>query len=419
MTQINVPKVTVNIESANVDLSVDIPTAVAPVAPFCNLATFGFGGPYPKTLTISQLGEQATVTAGVGGGSGGVLAAIASKSTTGNISVETEVVSNSGGDAGLIGPVFTQLLDAGSITLGVVITLQGGGMGQLLDIATFTTIGPSFSVVYPHKISIKLDQAAGTASFEFKDGVNPDQSGSANVSGSYDNTQPLYGDFIASGIGANDVVVANVNNGTSAFTLANSDGKYCDYVNFVTCPYDDVTFHNQSGTVEVETGFLTVTGSLATADVILNTPISGGSGEAKSEIFFISDLNTTSNEKLTVGFTANNGASQTIYCQLTIDPLAQTVFDLVASTNVETGVNMVAGTYKIWIELDLALGTATYTDTLGNTGPLGVLGYSPNDSVFYKYSARADTLGGSSLVMGWNAGEKVFSNELGTGKCQL
>lgn len=396
---------------------------VVPVPPagFCNLPNLPFAGPLPKTLTVVQTPttEEVTITAGGSGGFGGALSTVASKSTTGDLSAEITFKSNTSVNQGLLAVIHTQLQQPQTIDVGIAVSLIGGGMGILFDFVTLSTIGVAFPVSYPFTISTKLDQAAGTATFEFKDGVNPDQSGSANVAAGYDNTEFTFLGSVTTNIAAASVVVHDLNFGSSAFTLANSNGVYCDYENKVFCPADDATVHNSSGSQTVETGFFKLTGSLATLDLIENTVINKTSGIAKAELWFTADFNAPTSEKLTVGFTANNGASQTIYCQLTIDPPMQTVFDLVASANVETGVVMVAGVYKIWIEFNLATGAATYTDTLGNTGALATTGYSANDNFFYKYSARCDTNGDSSVTAGYNSGIKEFSNGLGTGKCAL
>ena len=333
--------------------------------------------------------------------------------------IEVTFKSNTGGNAGILGCGHNQLSMSGILATGIGILLQGGGMGQLFDFVSSTFIGPSFPVSDPYTISVNLNQAAKTATFEFKDDVNPDQSGVASVNVGYDNTEFTYLFSITTGLGANDVVVIDMNGGSEAFILDNSDGKYCDYEFKIFCPFDNVTLHNQSGTVEAETGFINVEGSLATTDLILNTPVSATVGIAKSEIFFVSDVNASTSEKLSVAFVSANTASPTVFCELTIDPIQQTVFDSIASANVETGINMVAGIYKIWIELDLSNGTAIYTDILGNTGSLSVTGYTLGDDIFYRYKARADTLSNSKLVLGYNSGAIDFANGSGTGKCNL
>lgn len=384
---------------------------------FCAIPSFGFGGPFPQTITVVQsVGtDKVTMTAGGSGGTGGSISNVASKSTTGNLSMEGNFISNTGG-VGIFGIAFTQAEMPGASTAGIVLFLSGGS-GTLFDLVGSAPIGAAFTVSYPLDFSVNLDQAAGTATFEFADGVN-DTSGSITVEAGYDNSQFIFGSVVSIGMGANEVIEVDINVGSSAFTLPNSSGKYCDYTNQAFCNFQDVSIFGGGGTVNVETGFIECIGSLASRFVVEKIPVSSTSKTAKSEILFFSDLNATVNETLELSFVDADAQFPNVFCGLVINPITGTVVDLNGGT-VETSVTMVAGTYKIWVDFDLGAGTATYTDTLGNTGSLVVSGYTVGNNVFYAYRPAADTAANSELVMGYNSGEKEFSNALGLGYCQI
>lgn len=88
----------------------------------------------------------------------------------------------------------------------------------LANVATLLTGGEGYT------FNIVLDQAAGTATFEDSEA----NSGSITVNGAYDNSLATFW-MTGGGTGVSEIGVHEINAGTQAFTLASSDGKYCDY----------------------------------------------------------------------------------------------------------------------------------------------------------------------------------------------
>jgi len=348
----------------------------------------------------------------------------ASKSTTGFLTVENTFKTNSGGNAGFIGNVMTQINKPQAVNVGIVVQLTGGGNGILFDFISFSTIGSSFSVIYPFTISTKLDQAAGTATFEFEDGVN-DLSGSANVSGDYDNTKFIYCGAIITAIGAGDAIVLESNNGSEAFILAGSEGKVCDYITKTFCKFDEPTNFNNgaSQTLELETGFAKATsvGGANDSIQIQGTPFSETTGLSKGEGFYFASTGAgTDFGGGVVYFDADAGAANvTVGLQYEPEVGGGTLRDLQSGSSVETGVAMVAGVYKAWFVFDHAAGTATYEDTEGNSGALSVGTYSPGDNLFRGSTCNASDTSSDTFTTGVNFGETEFSDTTGNGYCEV
>ena len=384
--------------------------------PVCGSQSYSFAGPYPRSLNVVQTGqtEEVTITSTGSPGFGGFGATTAFKSNTGNVSVESTIKSSTGAGVGAIGCGFTQL--SGGVSVGLALLDFGSGTGQLFDFGV-GLIGSSFTFVIPYTISVNLNQGTAAATYEFLDNNGTTFSGLVNVNSLYNNSEFTFPFGITTPMDNGGVIVMDINPGNSTFNLENSSGKYCDYETKTFCSYDDASIHNTSGTFEVESGAIICSTSLATATMIQQTPISGSSGIATNEVEYAFSENAGFSQILEASFVPSNTDFPTDFCGVIADPDTQKIIDVTNSSELKTGVVMPIG-YKIWVNFNLS-GSAIYKDSLGNTGPLSVVGYTPNDNVFYSVRARADTLSNSALTMRYNSGEKEFADPSAVGKCTL
>lgn len=393
---------------------------------FCDVPQFDFAGSFPQTLSIVQTGltEEVTITALTAGSSGGYSPTIASKSTTGNLSTETTFKSNTGGSAGILGCGINQLINTGEISAAVGLLLTGGGNGVLLDLLS-GPIGSPFAVIYPFTFSVKINQAAGTATFEFADGVN-DTSGSLTANSDYDNTIFSYCFGAIAGVGSGDVIVTEQNNGTSAFILANSVGKTCDYTTKTFCVFDEsFNFHNGGAQiVAMDSGFVITTslGNVADSIQVQSTLFSGTTGTTKAEAQYIEKSGSSTDQSGGVGYVDDSdGSTASVICGVIFLPEigGGVLLDAQTQLPVETGVTMTQEDYFCWVDFDAA-GSATYEDSEGNTGSLSVLGsYTAGDDIYKATICNAGSTATDTMTIGYNFGTKEYFDGTGNGYCEI
>jgi len=388
--------------------------------PICAIQTFGYFGAFPKLASVVQTGttEAVTTTQDITQSSfngAGPMTNTAFRSNTGPISTEITIKSGpSAVHSSVI--VFTQLEGSGAAITGVGVIDLGNGTIQLFG-TNGGTLTDFFAFSFPYTISVNLDQAAGTATYEFLDNAGTTFSGPVPASPDYDNTKFTYIVESTALQTMGQSVTLDFNAGTSAFSLANSQGKLCDYENNQFCAYDIASVHNASGTTFANTGGIQCIGSLATSTIIQQTSISATSGIATNEVEYSASANATTSEEIEASFVDANSSSPNEFCGVIANPQTGKIIDTVSATELKTGVTMAIG-YKIWVNFTLS-GTAIYKDTQGNTGSITVSGYTPGDNVFYSNRARADTLGDSEITAGYNSGEKTFADPTAVGKCTL
>ena len=92
------------------------------------------------------------------------------------------------------------------------------------------------------------------------------------------------------------------------------------------------------------------------------------------------------------------------------------VYDIIATTTPETGLTMVEDVYTLGLTLNQAAGTATYTDSLGNTGALTVGGGYDN-SIYTSVGAVINTSTSNVLVSEYHTSPSAFTLGLSGGWC--
>ena len=92
------------------------------------------------------------------------------------------------------------------------------------------------------------------------------------------------------------------------------------------------------------------------------------------------------------------------------------VYDIIATTFPETGLTMVEDVYTLGLTLNQAAGTATYTDSLGNTGALTVGGGYDN-SIYTSVGAVINTSTSNVLVGEYHTSPSTFTLGLSGGWC--
>lgn len=303
-------------------------------------------------------------------------------------------------------------------------SLTGGGNGVLLDLLG-GPIGSPFAVIYPFTFSVNINQAAGTANFEFSDGVN-DTSGALTVNPNYDNTVFSHCFGAVSGVGLGDVIVADQNNGTSAFTLANSVGRPCDYTTKTFCVFDELFNFDNGGaqTVVMDSGFIITTslGNVADSIQVQSTPFSGTTGTTKAEAQYIAKSGVSTDQSGGVGYVDDSdGSTASVICGVIFLPEigGGVLLDAQTQLPVETGVTMTQEDYFCWVNFDAA-GSATYEDSEGNTGSLSVLGsYTAGDDIYRATICNAGSTVTDDMTIGYNFGTREFSNNTGLGYCEI
>ena len=389
--------------------------------PICAIQTFGYFGAFPKLTSVVQTGttEEVTITQDItqsSFNSAGPMTNTAFKSNTGNVSMELTVKSatSAGVHSNLV--TFSQLAGNGSAIAGLATIDASNGTLQLFA-TDGSILSDFFAFTFPYTLSVNLNQANGTATFEFEDDSGTNVSGTLPANPAYDNSEFTYVIAATAMQPSGGVVVVDLNTGTSAFKLENSQGKLCDYETNQFCAYDIASVHNASGTTFQNTGGFSCEGSLSTTTIIQQTSISATSGIATNEVEYSASANATTSEEVEASFVDANSSSPNEFCGVIANPQTGKIIDTVSATELKTGVTMSIG-YKIWVNFTLS-GTAIYKDSLGNTGSITVSGYTPGDNVFYSNRAKADTASDSEITAGYNSGEKTFADPTAVGKCTL
>jgi hypothetical protein len=392
-----------------------------------------FAGPLlpSRGLTIGQSANEITVTAMPNDplNEGGFYQTTASQSNSGLISCETVIKSITASQAGqLLGAFMVQqyygAVPANAITVGCALSWINSTDAVLIDFNLGALSAP-FTVNFPYTIGLKLDQALGTATYEFDDGGNNNQSGAVTVLGAYDNTRPIFMSGVSNDLPNNAVAEFDFNTLTSDFTLASSSGSFEDYTTTEYClPSIDGSRYvlgaaGQSATWVNGTIRCISNGAGGNNDwFVYDTPFSSSSGVSKGEISFASSLGGGTSHSASISYADANSASANAIVSLVFVPVTGVLLDK-DSNVLASSLTMVAGTYHAWFEFDHATGTATYFDSLGNTGPLPTSGYTAADTLYRAAGCNADTTSGDEMEVFITFGELPYRNLSGNGFCEV
>lgn len=392
-----------------------------------------FAGPLlpSRGLSVGQSQNEITVTAMPNDpfNEGGFYQTTASQSNTGDLSCETVIKSLSASQSGqLLGAFMVQqyygAVSGNSVTLGCALAWVSATDAVIIDFNLGAVSAP-FTVLFPYTIGIKLDQALGTATYEFDDGGTNNQSGAATVLGVYDNNRPIFMSGVSNDLANNAVAVFDFNTLASDFTLASSSGSFEDYTTSEYCaPSVDGTRYvlgaaGQSAAWFNGTIRCISNGAGGNNDAfVYNTPFSATSGVSKGEVSYAASLGGGTSNSGAVSYGDDNSGTANAVVALIFVPGAGVLLDKDLSV-LESGLTMTAGSYHAWYEFDHATGTATYFDSLGNSGPLPTGAYTPGDDLYRSLSCNAGPTNLDEMEIFGTFGELPYRNLSGNGFCEV
>lgn len=195
-----------------------------PEPSYCSAMTFteSFALNSSGVLANNATGQQLTVTND--GGVGGFYFLLSNQtwtSTSGSVSFELLFNSASDVTNGEIGIAIFQSGMANEVHLAYF-----PASGILKDVVADSTLATFTASQGSYRMGIKLDQSAGTATYQ--DNHSTPHSGSLSVAGTYDSADPSYFLFYANTPTSGETVITAIT-GSTAFDLSQSEGRWCDY----------------------------------------------------------------------------------------------------------------------------------------------------------------------------------------------